>query len=133
MAAGGVSCFLLLGLLQKEPQEKKAGSTGQSDKQFLPEVLPLPQLGGKLHLLAHHAGADAAFVGFGDAPGDGQPDAKAAGGSIAGGVGAVKAVEQLCKRVLRDGVAAAAFPCTPAFPVRRGSAASPGYRNKGCR
>ena len=66
------------------------------------------QLGGKLHLLARHAGADATPVGFGNAPGDGQPDAKAAGGSIAGGVGAVKAVEQLCKRILRNGVAAVA-------------------------
>lgn len=37
------------------------------------------QLGGKLHFLARHAGADAAPVGFGDAPGDGQPDATAAG------------------------------------------------------
>ena len=47
-------------------------------------------------------------MGLGNAPGDGQPDAKAAGGSIAGGVGAVKAVKQLCKRFLRDGVAAVA-------------------------
>lgn len=75
---------------------------------LLTEVLPLPQFGGKLYLLAHHAGADAASVGFGNAPGDGQPDAKAAGGGAAGGVGAVKAVKQLGKRVLRDGVAAVA-------------------------
>ena len=47
-------------------------------------------------------------MGFGDAPGDGQSDAKAAGSGVAGVGGAVKAVEQLCKRILRNGVAAVA-------------------------
>ena len=69
-----------------------------------------PQLCRKLHIFSHHPGTDAAPVRLGDAPGDGQPDAKPSGGGIAGGVGAVKAVEQPCKGLCRDGVAAVAAP-----------------------
>ena len=39
-----------------------------------------PQLCRKLHILSRHPGADAAPVRLGDAPGDGQPDAKPSGG-----------------------------------------------------